>query len=117
MASRKKAVPAAQKASPCKTCGACPECGRAPAPAVTPMPPVIIVHPVAPAPPVYVPVPYAFPQGPIWIAPEYPQWNPGWNTAGANPHPGTFIVTNTSVPGASDIGNGYRSIWGQGGVS
>ncbi len=74
--------------------------------------PLIILQPAAPR----------LIDGPIWIAPEYLQWNPGWNTAGANPYSGTFVVTNTTTtvcaaPGAADIGNGYRPIWGRGGVS
>lgn len=123
--SRKKPA----KPAPCDTCGACPTCG-AKAATVPVSAPVIVAQPAAPA---FVPAPYWRETGPIWVVPQ-PQWGvpspfyptytaPPLNTAGANPYPGTFIASNTTVtalaaPGAAGVwGNGYRSIWGQGGVS
>lgn len=108
---------AAKKPKPCATCGTCPECGRTPAPAVAPMPPVIIVQPIAPAPVMvpWQPAPYTFPLGPIWIAPEFPQW--------VNPYPVVTYSTSTvvtpdlsglSATNTTDISNGYRPICGQG---
>ena len=87
------------------------------------MPPVIVVQPVAPA-PVVLPysVPYQRIDGPIWIAPQ-PQWvnplNPPFTvTCGSGVAGGDAAgLTSFTASAATDIGNGYRPIWGQGAVS